>query len=327
MTLNLEGLTKIYKDKAALDGITSFASRLYGTFCSIGAGESTAKGNPTPAKEHEGKVALDDITFSFTPGIYGLLGPNGAGKSTMMNLITDNLTPTNGRVLLDGRSIDELGSEYRKLLGYMPQQQNIYPELTLRRFMYFMASLKGLEKSEAEENISHYVRMVRLEDVLGKKLGTFSGGMKQRALIAQALLGNTSILILDEPTAGLDPKERIRIRNLISEVARDKIVIIATHVVTDVEFIAKEIIMLNSGRIIRSGSPSDLLKELEGKVWNIFISDEDLDEVNAKYKVSNITRDTEGVVARIIADSYDGRWRKEAVRPNLEDLYLYLNGD
>ena len=327
MTLNLEGLTKIYKDKAALDGITSFASRIYGTFCSIGAGESTAKGNPTHAKEHEGKVALDDITFSFTPGIYGLLGPNGAGKSTMMNLITDNLTPTKGRVLLDGRSIDELGSEYRKLLGYMPQQQNSYPELTLRRFMYFMASLKGLEKSEAEENISHYVRMVRLEDVLGKKLGTFSGGMKQRALIAQALLGNTSILILDEPTAGLDPKERIRIRNLISEVARDKIVIIATHVVTDVEFIAKEIIMLNSGRIIRSGSPSDLLKELEGKVWNIFISDEDLDEVNAKYKVSNITRDTEGVVARIIADSYDGRWRKEEVRPNLEDLYLYLNGD
>lgn len=279
------------------------------------------------AKNYKEKAALGGVTFSFTPGIYGLLGPNGAGKSTMMNLIADNLEPTRGHVLLDEKSIDEMGKEYRKLLGYMPQQQNIYPELSLRRFLYFMASLKGLKKSEAEKDINRYVKMVKLEDVLGKKLGTFSGGMKQRALIAQALIGNPGILILDEPTAGLDPKERIRIRNLISEVASDKIVIIATHVVTDIEFIAKEIILLNNGNIIRSGSPSTLLNELDGKVWNIFLSDEEIAEINAKYKVSNISRDTEGVVARIIADSYEGRWKKEAVRPNLEDLYLYLNGD
>lgn len=278
-------------------------------------------------KIYKDTTALDNITFSFTSGIYGLLGPNGAGKSTMMNLITDNLKPTRGRVLLDNCSIEKMGKEYRKLLGYMPQQQNIYPELSLRRFLYFMAALKGLKKGEAEKEIDCYVRMVKLEEVLGKKLGTFSGGMKQRALIAQALIGNPGILILDEPTAGLDPKERIRIRNLISEVARDKIVIIATHVVTDIEFIAKEIIMLNRGSILRSGSPAMLLGELDGKVWNIFLPDEELEEVNAKYKVSNIARDEDGVVARIIAEPYDGRWKKEAVRPNLEDLYLYLNGD
>ena len=266
------------------------------------------------SKTFPGVKALNNISFEIRRGdVHVLLGENGAGKSTMMNLISDNLTPSKGRVLLDGRGIDELGSEYRKLLGYMPQQQNIYPELSLRRFLYFMASLKGLKKSEAGEDIDHSVRMVKLEDVLGK--------------IAQALIGNPGILILDEPTAGLDPKERIRIRNLISEVAKDKIVIIATHVVTDVEFIAKEIVMLSNGKIIRSGSPSKLLKELDGKVWNIFLSDNEIDEVNTGYKVSNISRDADSFIARIIADSYDGRWQKEAVRPNLEDLYLYLNGD
>ena len=276
-------------------------------------------------KNYKDKVALDHISFSFTPGIYGLLGPNGAGKSTMMNLITDNLVPTGGRVLLDGKSIGELGGGYRKLLGYMPQQQNIYPDLSLRRFLYFMASLKGLTKSDAENDIGRYVKMVNLEDALGKKLGAFSGGMKQRALIAQALIGNPGILILDEPTAGLDPKERIRVRNLISEVARDKIVIIATHVVTDVEFIAKEIVMLSGGKILRSGSPTKLLTELEGKVWNITVTDEELASVNERYKVSNISRDGESVIARVVGSAPDGR-RGEAVRPNLEDLYLYLNG-
>ena len=271
--------------------------------------------------------AVNDLTLTLNDGIYGILGPNGSGKTTLINLLTDNVKRTSGEILINNKDIVSLGAKYRDLIGYMPQQQNIYPELSLRRFLYFMASLKGLKKSEAGEAIDHYVRMVKLDDVLGKKLGAFSGGMKQRALIAQALIGNPGILILDEPTAGLDPKERIRIRNLISEVAKDKIVIIATHVVTDVEFIAKEIVMLSNGKIIRSGSPSKLLQELDGKVWNIFLSDNEIDEVNTRYKVSNISRDADGVIARIIADSYDGRWQKEAVRPNLEDLYLYLNGD
>lgn len=278
-------------------------------------------------KKYNDKLALDHITFSFTSGIYGLLGPNGAGKSTMMNLITDNISPTSGRILIDDRNIKDIDKEYRKLLGYMPQQQNFYPELTLLRFMYFIASLKGLNKHEAKRDIDYYLKMVNLYDVREKRLGTFSGGMRQRALIAQALIGNPKILILDEPTAGLDPKERIRIRNLISEVSRDKIVIIATHVVTDVEFIAKEIIMLNSGVILKSGKPADLLAEINGKVWNIYISDREITEVNDKYKVSNISREGESVIARIVAESYEDKWESETVRPDLEDLYLYLNGE
>lgn len=278
-------------------------------------------------KKYNDKLALDHITFSFTSGIYGLLGPNGAGKSTMMNLITDNISPTSGRILIDDRNIKDIDKEYRKLLGYMPQQQNFYPELTLLRFMYFIASLKGLNKHEAKRDIEYYLKMVNLYDVREKRLGTFSGGMRQRALIAQALIGNPKILILDEPTAGLDPKERIRIRNLISEVSRDKIVIIATHVVADVEFIAKEIIMLNSGVILKSGKPTDLLAEINGKVWNIYISDREITEVNDKYKVSNISREGESVIARIVAESYEDKWESETVRPDLEDLYLYLNGE
>lgn len=278
-------------------------------------------------KKYNDKLALDHITFSFTSGIYGLLGPNGAGKSTMMNLITDNISPTSGRILIDDKNIKDIDKEYRKLLGYMPQQQNFYPELTLLRFMYFIASLKGLNKHEAKRDIEYYLKMVNLYDVREKRLGTFSGGMRQRALIAQALIGNPKILILDEPTAGLDPKERIRIRNLISEVSRDKIVIIATHVVADVEFIAKEIIMLNSGVILKSGKPADLLAEINGKVWNIYISDREITEVNDKYKVSNISREGESVIARIVAESYEDKWESETVRPDLEDLYLYLNGE
>lgn len=278
-------------------------------------------------KKYNDKIALNNITFSFTPGIYGLLGPNGAGKSTMMNLITDSILPTSGQIIIEGKNIKELDKDYRKLLGYMPQQQNIYPELTLLRFMYFIASLKGLNKREAKKDIEYYLKMVNLYDVREKRLGTFSGGMRQRALIAQALIGNPKILILDEPTAGLDPKERIRIRNLVSEVSRDKIVIIATHVVTDVEFIAKEIIMLNSGVILKSGKPIDLLAELNGKVWNIRVSDKEIAEVNDKYKVSNISRDGESVIARIVAESYEDKWESEVARPDLEDLYLYLNGE
>lgn len=279
-------------------------------------------------KKYNDKVALDNISYNFSPGIYGLLGPNGAGKSTMLKLITDNLSTTEGDILLDGISINTLKANYRKYLGYTPQQQNIYPQLTLERFLFFMAALKGIRsKKTAAEEITYYLKMVNLFDVKNKRLGTFSGGMKQRALIAQALLGDPSIIVLDEPTAGLDPKERIRIRNLISKVAQNKIVIIATHVVTDIEFIAKEILLLQQGHIIRKGSPVDLCNELTGKVLNLFIDESDLENVMNSYPVSNINRINNSIVCRVVTDSYDGKWRAETVSPSLEDLYLYLFGD
>lgn len=220
--------------------------------------------------------ALDNFSVTLTPGVYGLLGPNGAGKSTLMNIITDNLNADGGEVVYGGENIKKLGKDYRAVLGYMPQQQGLYDDFTLNRFLWYMAALKGLKKKEAKEKITQLLETVNLTDAAHKKLGSFSGGMKQRALIAQALLNNPEILILDEPTAGLDPKERIRIRNFISEIAEDKIVLISTHVVSDIEFIAKEIILLKKGQLISHDSPNKLTKELENKVFEVEIQREDL---------------------------------------------------
>lgn len=272
------------------------------------------------------KTALDNFSYDFTDGIYGLLGPNGAGKSTLMKMITHNLKPTSGEIIADGKNAAQLGGEYRKLLGFMPQQQSVYPDFTLTRFLYYMAGLKGLSKKEAEPQINSLIERVNLTGYAKAKLGGFSGGMRQRALLAQALLGDPKIVILDEPTAGLDPKERISLRNLIAETAFDKIVIIATHVVPDIEFIAKEVLLLSGGKITDSGTASELCSEIDGKVFEILTEQSSLAEIQRRMLVANITHENDKLCVRVISNE-PPEFENRPVPPTLEDLYLYKFGE
>lgn len=268
--------------------------------------------------------ALDGFSAVLTPGVYGLLGPNGAGKSTLMNCITDNIAPDSGTVMYNGTDIHTLGSAYRSILGYMPQQQGLYDDFTLNRFLWYMAALKGLPKNEASQKITGLLETVNLTQDAHKKLGSFSGGMKQRALIAQALLNDPTILILDEPTAGLDPKERIRIRNFISEIAENKIVLISTHVVSDIEFIAKEILLLKSGRLVSQSTPQKLIDNIRGKVFELQAYKGDLSVLQLRYRVSGLAHSGEDITVRIVTDNPPDGLHSATVAPTLEDVYLYV---
>ena len=271
--------------------------------------------------------ALADFSAELTPGVYGLLGPNGAGKSTLMNIITGNIKADTGEVLFNGTDTRRLSKAFRAVVGYMPQQQGLYDDFTAKRFLWYMAAVKGLSKREAKARIETLLRLVNLTESAHKKLGAFSGGMKQRILIAQALLNDPQVLILDEPTAGLDPKERIRIRNFISEIAFNKIVILATHVVSDVEFIAKEVILIKKGRLLLLDTPHAILKQMEGKVFESRIAREELKSAQENQRISSITGGPDGVTVRIVGDdrpTYDGT---QSVKPTLEDLYLYSFAD
>lgn len=212
-------------------------------------------------KKYKDKLALNGVSLSLDNGIYGLLGPNGAGKSTLMNIITGNLQPTSGTVKWNGESLRSLGATYRSLLGYAPQQQGMYDAFSGRRFLSYMATLKGISKKDMPEEIERVLSYVNMTEAAHRPIGTYSGGMKQRILIAQAVLGDPKLVVLDEPTAGLDPKERVRIRERISELAGDKIILVSTHVVSDIESIAKEIILIKSGTIIDHAAVDELCQK------------------------------------------------------------------
>lgn len=279
------------------------------------------------SKSYGNKKALENISCSFSEGIYGLLGPNGAGKSTMINILVNNLVQNSGEVLLDGKDIRNIGAEYRKLLGFMPQQQSLFDSFTARRFLGYMGTLKGMDKSKLNDRIEEVLSMVNLSDAADKRLGSFSGGMKQRILIAQAILNDPKILILDEPTAGLDPKERIRIRNMISEIAFSKMVLIATHVVTDIEFISNEIMILKEGELVVKSQPSKMLETIVDKVYELHIREEELSEVSSKWRICSMLKDNDYIIVRLLADEKPDGYDYRQVKPLLEDLYLYLFDD
>ncbi len=217
------------------------------------------------SKDYGKKKALRGFNYTFEEGIYGMLGANGAGKSTLMNLITDNLKRTSGNILYNGTEILEMGAKFRALIGYMPQQQGFYENFSARMFLYYMAELKGIRRREAKKQIEHLLQTVNLAGAADLKIGGFSGGMRQRVLLAQALLGDPKILILDEPTAGLDPKERINLRNYIRQLSEDKIILLATHVVSDVETIADRILILKDGELVADDEPKKLVEAVQGE--------------------------------------------------------------
>lgn len=267
--------------------------------------------------------SLDNLSTEFTSGVYGILGPNGAGKSTLMNIIADNIKADSGEVLYNGENIIELGKDFRNILGYMPQQQGIYKSFTGRRFLWYMASLKGIPKKEAKERIENVLNLVNLKDHADKKLGAYSGGMKQRILIAQALLNDPEVLLLDEPTAGLDPMERIRIRNFISEIAINKIVIITTHIVSDIQYISKEILLMNKGKLLLKDNPDTIVESMQGKVFEAKIQENQLNKVKEKYNISNIIKTNDGLLARIVSEDKPKELNINDVKSTLEDTYLY----
>lgn len=269
------------------------------------------------------KTALDDVSLTLDAGVHALLGPNGAGKSTLINILTDSIERDKGEVLYNDYEITSLGAKYRELLGYMPQQQRLYDNYTAEEFLKYMAAVKGIAPARAREQIAELLKVVNLWEVRRKKVGGFSGGMKQRVLLAQALLGEPRILILDEPTAGLDPSERINIRNYIATVAQKMIVLFATHVVSDIECIAKDVIMIRDGRICKTGTPMELIDGMQGKVGELPCKLEDLEQLQIKYCVGNVYQRREGLRVRIVGDELPEEALPVKDSIDLEDVYMY----
>ncbi|MBP1995171.1 ABC transporter ATP-binding protein [Paenibacillus eucommiae] len=277
-------------------------------------------------RAYKSKIAIDDVTCELTPGVYGLIGPNGAGKTTLMRMLADVLKPTRGEITVNGESIRVLDERYRDLLGYLPQDCGFYSYFTACRFLQYMSSLKGINKREADKKIDELLQLVNLSEQKHQKISKFSGGMKRRLGIAQALLNDPKILILDEPTAGLDPKERVRFRNLLSDISEDRIVILSTHIISDIEYMAKEVLILKHGRLVKQEAPETILQELDGKVWHITAPASELARLTQSYIIGNLQRRGYEIEARVIAD-HKPQDLASLQPPRLEDIYLYYFGD
>ena len=278
-------------------------------------------------KQFGAKIAVDRVSATLIPGVTGLLGANGAGKTTLMRMVCDVLRPTSGQILLDGTDAGTLGDEYRAMLGYLPQDFGYYPDFTALDFMRYMATLKGFGNRDGQIRSMELLEEVGLASDARRKIKTFSGGMKQRLGIAQAMINDPAILVLDEPTSGLDPKERVRFRNLIAGFAQDKIVILSTHIVSDVEFIAGRILVMNNGAFVMDGAPDQLVSQAAGKVWECHVEAGEAEHMSTLMTVANVRYSTDGrAVVRVVADdaptvdAYN-------VEPTLEDLYLHVFSD
>ena len=273
-------------------------------------------------KQYGSKIAVDCVSATLKPGVYGLLGAYGAGKTTLMRMLCAILESTSGEVLLNGKEITSLGADYRNVLGYLPQDFGYYPNYTAMEFLMYVAALKGIPKDMAKKRANELLEVVGLSNVANKKVKTFSGGMNQRVGIAQALLNNPGILILDEPTAGLDPKERVRFRNLLSEYAGDKIVILSTHIVSDVEAIADEVLLMKKGKFVLQGAVQELTEKANGNVRELTVSPSEARKWQTRTTVANLRHEGKDMVLRIVSDNMPS---KQAVpcEATLEDLYLY----
>lgn len=268
---------------------------------------------------------LREFSLDIKPGILGLLGPNGAGKSTFMRMLATITKPTDGTILWNEIDIVKSPDTLRAVLGYLPQDFGVYPNLNAVEFLEYMAAIKGLDSATAKRRIDELLLLVNLKDAAKRPLGGYSGGMKQRVGIAQALLNDPQLLIVDEPTVGLDPEERVRFRNLLSDLSGERIVILSTHIVSDVEATATRIALINKGRLLCESAPEELLRELEGKVWEWCVSSEDLTALKQKHIVSGTIRKSDGVQVRVVSASQPEA-QARSVSPNLEDAYLYFVG-
>lgn len=278
-------------------------------------------------REYGPKIAVDRVSARLTPGVYGLLGANGAGKTTLMRMVCGILRPTSGEVRYDGRPVAQMGDAYRALLGYLPQDFGYYPEFTALDFMEYMTALKGVDRRLARERSLALLEEVGLAGEERRRVRTFSGGMRQRLGIAQAVLNEPEVLVLDEPTAGLDPKERVRFRNLIASLAKDRIVLLSTHIVSDVEYIADKIVMMRAGQVVLEGAPGEIVSAVEGKVWEARVSAAEADALSARLTVGNVHYLESGeALVRIVAEEPPVAGARP-VAPTLEDLYLHVFAD